>query len=499
MPRLLPKTAANRGPRGLCASMRARRAGLVVAACLSILPAAPVAAETPAASPQQQGRPLESTESVYRHVLKMTGLDARRPNQDEFIGAVSDAVRSHPSSRGNLLNRDIAEQGIKAARSDLFPSVNIGLESVGSSFGRVGKHQYSDFAVRPDAFLTVQQLIYDGGAVYKRIAAARYNATAVQATTAAQTHSFALQTISVYYDVVRLRAIVEMARENVRRYEELYGQVRERAEGGLIPPSDMLQAESRLADARARLIGFLAQYQQVVASFVELFGRQPENVGLPVINIPVPTSPDEVMDRAFGQNPTLVARQFGIATSRAEYDALRASDFPRIGFSVQGSKYDVSNLRKPDYGVDVRVGVTMNLYSGGLITARQEQARQRVTEAELQFDSTRLELERRVKSALVDLSSLGERLDAEAITVRTYAATADAYREMFIIGRRGLSDIVSVERDLFDAQRQFIDNLVDLELSRLVIVSLTGDLLTFLGLDDIALRAPGDRMPRERM
>ena len=265
------------------------------------------------------------------------------------------------------------------------------------------------------------------------------------------------------------------------------------------PPSDMLQAESRLADARARLIGFLAQYQQVVASFVELFGRQPENVGLPVINIPVPTSPDEVMDRAFGQNPTLVARQFGIATSRAEYDALRASDFPRIGFSVQGSKYDVSNLRKPDYGVDVRVGVTMNLYSGGLITARQEQARQRVTEAELQFDSTRLELERRVKSALVDLSSLGERLDAEAITVRTYAATADAYREMFIIGRRGLSDIVSVERDLFDAQRQFIDNLVDLELSRLVIVSLTGDLLTFLGLDDIALRAPGDRMPRERM
>lgn len=236
MPRLLPKTAANRGPRGLCASMRARRAGLVVAACLSILPAAPVAAETPAASPQQQGRPLESTESVYRHVLKMTGLDARRPNQDEFIGAVSDAVRSHPSSRGNLLNRDIAEQGIKAARSDLFPSVNIGLESVGSSFGRVGKHQYSDFAVRPDAFLTVQQLIYDGGAVYKRIAAARYNATAVQATTAAQTHSFALQTISVYYDVVRLRAIVEMARENVRRYEELYGQVRERAEGGLIPP-----------------------------------------------------------------------------------------------------------------------------------------------------------------------------------------------------------------------------------------------------------------------
>src|SRR5690606_12690959 len=87
---------------------------------------------------------------------------------------------------------------------------------------------------------------------------------------------FALEAIRVYLDIVRTRAQIILATENVSRHKSVMNYVLERVQAGAGSKADQLRVESRLSDARSQLIGLTASLDQAVSRYRELFKEEPE-------------------------------------------------------------------------------------------------------------------------------------------------------------------------------------------------------------------------------
>lgn len=402
---------------------------------------------------------------------------------DALVSHVAEAVRTHPEAQAAVERGAESGYAVRAAQADLYPKVDMGVDLLGNWTNRTplgGSQQHipSQTLYRPDAYASVEQLLFDAGATFARIAAARHRMDASIADAEVAATAVAVRAIAAYWDVLRLREAVELAEANVAAHAVLLERVSVRVEAGAASEGDRLRAESRTNSARSHAFVVKGALSRAAAEYAAVYGAPPAaTLAWPTITPHLGDDVDGVLARALVLNPELDARESGVEAARKDAAADRARYWPTVSLAANARQYDVLDRDQRLYDAGAQLIVRYRLFSGGAKSAESAQSRSRLRQAELVRDVERRELESEVRAAMSDVTTRDLEFGASLRTAETSQQTYAVYVEQYGVGRRGLDDLLDALNEAYLAAGQLLQARVDVDVARYALLARTGDLL----------------------
>lgn len=389
--------------------------------------------------------------------------------------AISRAVAASHRVGEFAARRDANDAVVEVARSGYYPQVSalagytrtnhvdpFGVFQPGSGFRII----YPDVPDNWRARLDLQWPVYTGGRVAALTRAARDDLAASASDLAAVRSDLRLEVTSAYWNAVTAREAIRVVSEALRRVDAQLADARARLRAGLVPPSDVTQAEARQALQRTLLIEAQSGAESRLIALRRLTGL---DQGVPVELVDALTPPDsplrdvtELVDEARRTRPDRRALEARVASAGARRDAAASGRKPQV-FAAAGYDYARPNPRifpRADEwqdSWDVGVNVALSLFDGGRVRAEvasTDAARRAVEERLAEFD-THLDAEVRQARLAVDTSRASLVSTQEA--VRSAAETHRVLRNRYAAG-------VATSTEVLDAQ--VVQLQAELELTR---------------------------------
>jgi adhesin transport system outer membrane protein len=367
---------------------------------------------------------------------------------------VRGALEANPEIDVVKTNRRAIDQELRQARAGYLPSLDF-RGAVGPEWSdnntTNAREGGSDTQFRGESQLTLSQMLFDGFATDSEVARqkARIDSASYRVEEAAE--FTALNAIEAHLDILRNQELVRLNELNIAQHERILAMVRDLEAAGRGDIADVLQTESRLANAfdslaiaRGALADAIARYQRVV-------GQRPgtlEDSEAPVSALP--PSPEDAANLASVNSPTVQIASADIDVARAEIRASRASFWPRFDVEVSGGlNRNIDGADGRDNDLSGLLVMRYNLYRGGADMAQEREAFHRANEARATLRNVRLEAEQEARFSYNALETSQARTDALTAEVEAQRRTRDAYAQQFEVGQRQLLDLLDAENQLF--------------------------------------------------
>lgn len=413
--------------------------------------------------------------------------------------AVKLAVDSHPVVLGAKAGQSVASQEVEQVRASFFPSIDSrvagGFDHFNNQTTRFrrtrGSQESSNRNFHQDASVTVQQMLFDGYETQNLLdaAKARYMVSGHQVDDAEE--AIALRAIEAFFEVQRSREVVALAEENVQTHIEVVDDVSLRAEQGAGNQADVLQAESRLSLAEARLIEQQGLLRDAEADFLEAVGVMPDE--LVVGDKPehaLPASVEDAVIRGIAANPAVLAANRAIESRRSDAEAAEALFVPRFDLELSANaEKNVDGARSSGASLSALVVMRFNWYRGGGDTARLRGARELLNQQRMEELETKRLIEEQVRVDWTRLITAEDRLPNLDERVVAAAQVVSAYRQQFELGQRTLLDVLDTENELFEARAELVEGEYAVHFAQWALLASLGEVLSTMG---IASMAPAD-------
>ncbi|NOZ68446.1 MAG: TolC family protein [Deferribacteres bacterium] len=300
---------------------------------------------------------------------------------------------------------------------------------------------------------------------------------------------------SSYYNVLKSKKALEIARANVQRLTKHRDAARTRLEVGKATKTALLRAEAQLAGAQSELIraeNNLRLAKSVLARTAGISGeydlREPDSDGTTTVHeeelkLLIGDCRMAVLDclkeRALSERPEIkglrIQRQ--IAEDRVRY--ARGAYWPRL--SIEGVYYRQENEPSTSLELKERIYGALKLefpfFEGGLRVAEVAEAKARLRQAEHSLSDLKQSISVEVENSYLNLlaeSAVISRLKAEAAYARD---NYNAVSKQFLYGLADSVAVMDANTLLITAERQLANAGYDYQLSILRLRKATGTLL----------------------
>jgi adhesin transport system outer membrane protein len=368
-----------------------------------------------------------------------------------FAQLLEETVGAHDLVNAATARLDGAKAQVSFARGAWMPHLdavaNVGPERIDYP----GDTETTD-KTRDMQRLAAKQLLYDFGQGGAGITRAKVGLARAESELAAVRQDVMLQGLTAYLDVLRNRERVRLARESEKRIMELTGIEETLVNKGAGLASDVLQAKSQLAGARAQLVRAQGQLALSRNRFVAVFGQEPTEELLSTLTPPVtpfdktPSSLEDAEKTAFENSIELMVAQFNVEMARQDVSSVKAGYFPKLHLVGEAERENndqgISGERKELRGM---VELTWDIFSGGKQQALAREARSALTDHQLRQEDLRNRVEERVAGAWQDLLTTRENaalLRDQALILEEFLALAKRER---LLGTRSLLDVLNGE------------------------------------------------------
>ena len=412
------------------------------------------------------GGPVGAQASPQTPAVRLTLGDAARAAVEH--SAVADIARA---------GIDEAKARVRQAKSALLPNVTGAVQQTGRSFNTATLG--IDFPTAPgtppffdpngqvisgvnatDFRGRVAQTVYDQGA-RARVRASESGVTAASAAATSAGEQAAAIAAAAYVRVQRADAHLRFRVADSTLSAELLGIARDLLEAGVGIALDVTRAQSQLAGFRAQLI---AARNDRARSRLELLRA----IGLPLDtrieladSLVAPEAdpiPDEqvAVDAALRQRADVRAADQQLAAIRQQVAAIRAERLPTVGFFADEGvigKTPSHLLPTYDYGIQLSVPIFDGAHRAGRVEEQSAAARQ----VEIRERDLRAQIAVEVRSALLDLSSAREQVDAVRERVRLSEQEVTQARDRFAAGVSGNADVISASLSLSGARTSLVE------------------------------------------
>lgn len=399
--------------------------------------------------------------------------------QAQALNALRDKIQRALEQQPRILAQRSREREsvlqIDEVRAVRRPQVNAGLE-YRNDLQR--NESLPDRGSRVDAVVTLSQLLMDFGASGERLRAADLSAEAAFWQSHASVEEEILYAVTAYLDVARLTAQRQLAEHNMQQHQRIFEDVQLRREAGAGSQADMLRAQSRLSDAKSRLVSLEGDLARAVNVYQEAFFTMPDVLALPQgAALLSESSAEQLLNDALTRNASLRSQTLASEASDAEAQSTRNARLPSLSVAVEGRQFDVNDFSDSDNDVALLFNLDYTPYSGGATSARIAQAVERQQQSQFEQQALRRELEREVRSAYTDTRTRRAELEAQTATLAAEEEALLAYRDQFAVGRSSINDLLDAQRDLFQTALELVDRRVRWEQASFQQLAVTGQLL----------------------
>ena len=333
--------------------------------------------------------------------------------------------------------------------------------------------------------ITITQPVFRGGRTVATTRRAENQVLAQRARLLQTEQQVMQQTIEAYVNVIRDQ---ELLRLNINNEQVLTEQLRatsERFRVGEITRTDVAQAESRLAAARASRTQAEGNLQISRATFQRLVGQPPQRLVAPQPLRPPVRTAQEAGQVAAANNPNVVAALFDEAGARDAIDIQLAALLPQL--SVVGQAFRNDNQLQPhtrQTGGSLTANLTVPIYAGGAEYSAVRQARQQAQQLRQTVDEQRRIAVQQATQAWEQYQASRAQVDSQRAAIRAAEIALDGVQREAIVGSRTTLEVLNQEQELLVNRTNLVQALATAVLQSYSVAAALGRLTAQdLGLD----------------
>ncbi|RKJ97723.1 secretion protein, partial [Pseudoroseomonas wenyumeiae] len=307
---------------------------------------------------------------------------------------------------------------------------------------------------------TVTQPLYNGGRTVASTRRAENQVLAQRARLIGTEQQVLSDVVAAYVAVIRDQETLRLNVNNVQVLQRQLDATNERFRVGEITRTDVAQAESRLAGARASRANSEGTLQTSRATFARLVGVAPERLVAPQpLSSPV-GSAREAAQMASVNAPGVVAALFDEAAARNAVDVQFSSLLPQV--SLQAQSYRSDNSQQPHTratGEQVTATLSVPLYQGGAEYALVRQARQQAQQARQVVDDQRRVAMQQATQAWEGLAAARAQVVSVRAQIRAAEIALDGVQREAVVGSRTTLDVLNAEQELLNSRVSLVQAL----------------------------------------
>ena len=404
----------------------------------------------------------------------VSGLAAAPAGAETLADAIALAYQNNPTLQAQRAAQRALDETYVQARSGWRPTLNMSASTGGSetriprsAAGRLDTNgdgipdSFGNFGVfrsnSTSAGLTFSQPIWTGGRVAAAVNAANADVLAGRENLRRVEAQVLVSVIQSYSDVRRDQEALRIQQENVNVLTRQLQESQARFDVGEVTRTDVAQSQARLSQSQALLQSAIAQLAISRATYATLVGQNPGDLApQPSLAFLLPQDPDEAFKIAEEFNPQLRAQQFTEQASRARVAGAHAERMPSVSAqaTVRYPSQDNDPFEREFYRREATagVGVTVPLFSGGLVSSRIRQAVERNNADRITVEGVRRNVLQGVTQFWSQLIAARANISSSEEQVRAARIAAEGTRQEQQVGLRTTIDVLNAEQELRQAE-----------------------------------------------
>ena len=390
--------------------------------------------------------------------------------------ALSSAYQNNPQLLAEQARLRATDEGLAQAQSSFRPNISLNAE-VGSQKTDTRPGALSDGRSSPYGYsVTLNQPLFRGFRTVNGVRAAKADISAGRAALRNTEQLVLRDAVTVYMNVVRDKAIVQLRQNNLRVLTKQYDGTFERFSVGEVTQTDLSQAKARRSRAVSDLSLAKANYNTSLAEYQRVIGKRPGRVGRPSSIVKyLPHSQSKASIIGLNEHPQLEAAYAIEKSARYNLDVIKGERLPEVNLEMQyGQNFDQSpSTDRRDTGT-VFARARVPLYQSGALYSRIRQAKQIVLQRRAEIQQTRLQVRASIISAWGQMIAVRAQIQANKVAVRANRKALSGVKDEEKVGQRTILDVL-------DAEQELLNSLVTLVTSERDLVVAEYNLLAAIG------------------
>ena len=372
------------------------------------------------------------------------------------------ALINHPQIASAKLTADAVRQEIRQARSTFFPQVYAESDSVYAPEGtRVaagnGLNNSSVFSRQSDG-VTVSQLITDFGHTYELTESAHFRADAAADRIHVAQAMIILQVDQAYFDLLRARAITQVANETVKERQVAFNQISTLTKNQLRSTLDANFAKVNFSEAKLLLIQAQSGVSNAEAELSTAMGF-PDAQHFVLTDEPLvlalPASPEPLIHEAIGRRPELASLHNEQEAAQRFAKAQEAARYPKItALAAAGVNPIADHKDFNDTYYAAGVNVEAPLFTGGNLDAKMREAQLLSSAAIQNLVDAQNTISRDVRVAWENANTAKERLGVTAELIQTAQQEQQLAEARYRLGTSSIVELIQAQLNYTQAQLQ---------------------------------------------
>jgi len=374
--------------------------------------------------------------------------------------AVSLAYRNNKDIQIQQQGIQIAKAGVLGAKSGFLPKVDLGASYNRNDYVPRTTHLPGEkkdpsilFGYKNDNLFetTVNQMIYDGGAVNASYQEAKVNMKSSLETLRAKKLTVEFESRRLYYGLLLANETARIARELLDQAQAHYEDVKKKFEQGTSSKFDLLQSKVALSQAMPQLVKAENSVDLIGVELKKLLGLKLDVVLTPKESLDyssIEIKEAEFLKEAYLKNPEMNLKTLGIDLNKWNIQMAKAGWRPQI--NAAGSYYYRSNdigdmLNSEHNNWQLGVGLTFPIFDAWSSKAKVDEAKAKYAQALLEKDDMHDQIAVGIRRSCLDLKQ------SEQIIMSQKDSVEEA-REALRIANIRYDNGVGTNLDVLDAQ-----------------------------------------------
>lgn len=283
-----------------------------------------------------------------------------------------------------------------------------------------------------------------------------------------------------YFGLRETDVLRTLQAETLRGYERSLQITRNRYEAGIVARTDVLQAETQLANSRADLLTLERQRATFEHAIAVLVGRAPSGFSVPADpkwSVKVPAIPEAVPSTLLQRRPDIASAERRVAQLNNAIGIERAAFFPSLSLSgsVGASAASLGELfSASSLAWALGAALAQTIFDAGARSARVDQARAALDEGAANYRQTVLTAFQDVEDQLVALRVLEQQQALRQQAARAADLVEQQVLNRYESGLVGYTEVITAQQSAATARRALVQAQIDRQLAAVALIQALG-------------------------
>ena len=409
---------------------------------------------------------------------------------ETLYSALAHAYQNNPQLNAERAKVRATDEGVPQALSGYRPRVSLSA-TAGAQFQQVTTktpspipggpptYTYMDGFRTPGSYgITGTQTIYNGHQTANRTRAAESQVSAAREALRVMEQTVLLNAATVYMDVLRDSALVELQRSNVKVLTETLRQTTDRFNVGEVTRTDVAQAQAQVAAGRSSLLSAESALTTSRANYRRLIGTEPASLtpGMPVDRYS-PRTLAAAVAQGLVQNPNVTAAMYGIDVAHLQVKIAEGALYPTVTLQGSVTRTYWQSLTTAEVVTSSVLGqITVPIYQGGTEYALIRQSKKTLTQQRLTMEQTRDQIRATVVQAWGQHAAAKAQIESAQAQVAASETALNGVREEARVGQRTTLDVLNAQQALVNARAALVTAQHDRVVASYSLLSAVGGL-----------------------